>query len=295
MPEEKRVIRASEATFGKRLFGGFQVKYFCPNPDCGLGGVPWQALVSTDSQITSGDKCPWCECEFDFDEQIKQAYASYAGQVAISERRRQAHDIERQRIAEQKAKEAEERKKIQDIERQRIAKEKAKESEERRKSQEIERQRVAEQKEKQKEERRKAYKAYQEQVEQARQEKIEQAHRELAAEKGKYRLTTEHQHSQEVIQIVEEFSRAYGSVCSFIYVLAIILFMGMFPALAILSEPVGPRTELAGQALLWLLAGFLSLTFTWLLISIVRPVFRILVAIHDRLPAKPDEPSQTAL
>ena len=86
MENEKSVVRASRAKFGKTLLGGFQVAYRCPRCK--------QELITNNNAIAAGDTCPHCQASLTFDDQIKEAFtallAEKQSREAVKERIKEA-------------------------------------------------------------------------------------------------------------------------------------------------------------------------------------------------------------
>ena len=82
MENEKLVVPASGAKFGKTLLGGFRVAYPCPRCK--------RELETENDAVAGWDKCPHCGAFFVFDERIKGAFLALAAEKRAREASKQA-------------------------------------------------------------------------------------------------------------------------------------------------------------------------------------------------------------
>lgn len=92
MENQKIVVPASVAKFGKTLLGGFNVDYPCPR--CR------QPLTTKNEAVLSGDHCPHCKTSFVFDAPIRQAVSQFLAEKQIAEQKKQVQEAEKQAARE---------------------------------------------------------------------------------------------------------------------------------------------------------------------------------------------------
>ncbi len=83
MENEKLVVPASGAKFGKTLLGGgFRVAYPCPRCK--------RELETENEAVAGSDKCPHCGASFVFDDIIKEKFLALAAEKRAREASKQA-------------------------------------------------------------------------------------------------------------------------------------------------------------------------------------------------------------
>jgi len=82
LENEKLVVPASGAKFGKTLLGGFRVAYPCPRCK--------RELETENESVAGSDKCPHCGASFVFDDIIKKAFLGLAAEKRAREASKQA-------------------------------------------------------------------------------------------------------------------------------------------------------------------------------------------------------------
>lgn len=96
MPNHAIEITLSQARVGKRLLGGFQVSFTCPQ--CKT------PLKTTGQAIVDGDNCPNCSATFTFTQKIQSAFAEHEKARIEQENQKQASKAARQqRLAQERA------------------------------------------------------------------------------------------------------------------------------------------------------------------------------------------------
>ena len=92
LENEKLVVPASGAKFGKTLLGGgFRVVYPCPRCK--------RELETENDAVAVSDKCPHCGASFVFDDRIKEAFLALAAEKRAHKASKQA-EVEAVRLAQ---------------------------------------------------------------------------------------------------------------------------------------------------------------------------------------------------